>query len=205
MAQQLLKKVGYGQVEKNRIQGIRAGRVLADLPVKPEVVKSSGDRIENGMFLDAVYGTGFEGNLKTGQLELPTAQSKNVGLVYSEVKLYSEYTSNKDFALFTVNPSINQMRQAPIYDKKEAPKATVIPRLIFPTPGDIFTTNLIETENGELPEVGTTLKLNDKGILSTAGTLNVVIAQVVQKTTMADGQVAAKLAIVEVNPAATGA
>lgn len=205
MAQQLLKKVGYGQVEKNRIQGIRAGRVLADLPVKPEVVKSSGDRIENGMFLDAVYGTGFEGNLKTGQLELPTAQSKNVGLVYSEVKLYSEYTSNKDFALFTVNPSINQMRQAPIYDKKEAPKATVIPRLIFPTPGDIFTTNLIETENGELPEVGATLKLNAKGILSTAGTLNVVIAQVVQKTTMADGQVAAKLAIVEVNPAATGA
>lgn len=205
MAQQLLKKVGYGQVEKNRIQGIRAGRVLADLPVKPEVVKSSGDRIENGMFLDAVYGTGFEGNLKTGQLELPTATSKNVGLVYSEVKLYSEYTSNKDFALFTVNPSINQMRQAPIYDKKEAPKATVIPRLIFPTPGDIFTTNLIETADGELPEVGTTLKLNDKGILSTAGTLNVVIAQVVQKTTMADGQVAAKLAIVEVNPAATGA
>ena len=205
MAQQLLKKVGYGQVEKNRIQGIRAGRVLADLPVKPEVVKSSGDRIENGMFLDAVYGTGFEGNLKTGQLELPTAQSKNVGLVYSEVKLYSEYTSNKDFALFTVNPSINQKRQAPIYDKKEAPKATVIPRLIFPTPGDIFTTNLIETADGELPEVGTTLKLNDKGILSTAGTLNVVIAQVVQKTTMADGQVAAKLAIVEVNPAATGA
>ena len=205
MAQQLLKKVGYGQVEKNRIQGIRAGRVLADLPVKPEVVKSSGDRSENGMFLDAVYGTGFEGNLKTGQLELPTAQSKNVGLVYSEVKLYSEYTSNKDFALFTVNPSINQMRQAPIYDKKEAPKATVIPRLIFPTPGDIFTTNLIETADGALPEVGTTLKLNDKGILSTAGTLNVVIAQVVQKTTMADGQVAAKLAIVEVNPAATGA
>lgn len=205
MAQQLLKKVGYGQVEKNRIQGIRAGRVLADLPVKPEVVKSSGDRIENGMFLDAVYGTGFEGNLKTGQLELPTAQSKNVGLVYSEVKLYSEYTSNKDFALFTVNPSINQMRQAPIYDKTEAPKATVIPRLIFPTPGDIFTTNLIETADGELPEVGTTLKLNDKGILSTAGTLNVVIAKVVQKTTMADGQVAAKLAIVEVNPAATGA
>ena len=205
MAQQLLKKVGYGQVEKTRIQGIRAGRVLAALPVKPEVVKSSGARIENGMFLDAVYGTGFEGNLKTGQLELPTAQSKNVGLVYSEVKLYSEYTSNKDFALFTVNPSINQMRQAPIYDKKEAPKATVIPRLIFPTPGDIFTTNLIETADGELPEVGTTLKLNDKGILSTAGTLNVVIAQVVQKTTMADGQVAAKLAIVEVNPAATGA
>lgn len=205
MAQQLLKKVGYGQVEKNRIQGIRAGRVLADLPVNPDVVKSSEDRIENGMFLDAVYGKDFEGNLKTGQLELPTAKSKNVGLVYSEVKLYSEYTSNKDFALFTVNPSINQMRQAPIYDKKEAPKATVIPRLIFPTPGDIFTTNLIETENGELPKVGTTLKLNAKGILSTAGTLNVVIAQVVQKTTMADGQVAAKLAIVEVNPAATGA
>ena len=136
-------------------------------------------------------------------LTLPSRFHPFKSIATKQGRLYVE--ENKDFALFTVNPSINQMRQAPIYDKKEAPKATVIPRLIFPTPGDIFTTNLIETADGELPEVGTTLKLNDKGILSTAGTLNVVIAQVVQKTTMADGQVAAKLAIVEVNPAATGA
>lgn len=197
----MLKKVGYGQVEPNRLQGVRAGRVVADIPVNPEVVKNNGDRIENGMFLDVAFGTGFAGNLKTGQLELPTATSKNVGLVYSEVKLYSEFTSNKDFALFTVAPSINQTRQASIYDNKDQAKATVIPRLIFPTPGDVFTTNMVETADGALPAEGTVLKLNAKGVLSTAGTLTVVIAKVVQKTTMPDGQAAVKVAIEEVNPA----
>jgi len=114
---ELLNKVGYGQVEKNRIQGIRAGRVLADVPVNAEVVKTLGNRIENGYFLAVDFGKGFDGNLKKGELILPVAASQLVGLVYSETKLYSEYTTNKDFALFTVNPSINQMKQAPIYDK----------------------------------------------------------------------------------------
>lgn len=200
---ELLKKIGYGQVEKNRIQGIRAGRVLADVPVNADVVAGLEDRIENGYFLAVDFGKGFEGNLKTGELVLPVAESAIVGLVYNETKLYSEYTTNKDFALFTKNPSINQVRQAPIYDVAEQAVETVVPRLIFPTPGDIFTTNMIETEDGNLPEVGVDLKLNAKGVLSTAGTLDLVVAKVVQKTTMADGQPAVKLAIVSVTPGVT--
>jgi len=201
---ELLKKIGYGQVEKNRIQGIRAGRVLADIPANAEVVVGLGDRVENGYFLAVKYGEGFAGNLKTGELVLPAADSALVGLVYSETKLYSEYTTNKDFALFTKAPSINQATQAPIYDVAETAVETVIPRLIFPTPGDIFTTNMIETKDGNLPEVGVELKLNAKGVLSTAGTLDQVVAKVVQKTTMADGQSAVKLAIVAVSGAAAG-
>lgn len=195
---ELLNKVGYGQVEKNRIQGIRAGRVLADVPVNAEVVKTLGNRIENGYFLAVDFGKGFDGNLKKGELILPVAASQLVGLVYSETKLYSEYTTNKDFALFTVNPSINQMKQAPIYDKAEIKVDSIIPRLIFPTPGDIYTTNLIETEDGSLPAVGVELKLNAGGVLSTAGTLDLVKAVVVQVTTMADGQPAVKVAITAV-------
>lgn len=195
---ELLNKVGYGQVEKNRIQGIRAGRVLADVPVNAEVVKTLGNRIENGYFLAVDFGKGFDGNLKKGELILPVAASQLVGLVYSETKLYSEYTTNKDFALFTVNPSINQMKQAPIYDKAEIKVDSIIPRLIFPTPGDIYTTNLVETEDGNLPVVGVELKLNAGGVLSTAGTLDLVKAVVVQVTTMADGQPAVKVAITAV-------
>lgn len=195
---ELLNKVGYGQVEKNRIQGIRAGRVLADVPVNAEVVKTLGNRIENGYFLAVDFGKGFDGNLKKGELILPVAASQLVGLVYSETKLYSEYTTNKDFALFTVNPSINQMKQAPIYDKAEIKVDSIIPRLIFPTPGDIYTTNLVETEDGNLPAVGVELKLNAGGVLSTAGTLDLVKAVVVQITTMADGQPAVKVAITAV-------
>lgn len=195
---ELLNKVGYGQVEKNRIQGIRAGRVLADVPVNAEVVKTLGNRIENGYFLAVDFGKGFDGNLKKGELILPVAASQLVGLVYSETKLYSEYTTNKDFALFTVNPSINQMKQAPIYDKAEIKVDSIIPRLIFPTPGDIYTTNLVETEDGNLPAVGVELKLNAGGVLSTAGTLDLVKAVVVQATTMADGQPAVKVAITAV-------
>jgi len=75
---------------------------------------------------------------------------------------------------------------------------SIIPRLIFPTPGDIYTTNLVETEDGNLPAVGVELKLNAGGVLSTAGTLDLVKAVVVQVTTMADGQPAVKVAITAV-------
>lgn len=83
---ELLKKIGYGQVEKNRIQGIRAGRVLADVPVNADVVAGLKDRIENGYFLAVDFGKGFKGNLKTGELVLPVAESTIVGLVYNETK-----------------------------------------------------------------------------------------------------------------------
>ncbi len=190
----LLDKIGYGQVEPNRIQARKKGGVLADVPVKADLMKTL-EGIENGMFLAWDAGKGYEGNLKKGELVYPTADSTILGLVYSEVSLYDEYHSNKDFALFTKNPSLGQVRQAPIYGKDNKAVETVIPRLLFPTAGDVFTTNLIETNDGKAPEVGAELKLNDKGILSTAGTLDLITAVVAQVTTMADGQPAVKLVV----------
>lgn len=193
----LINKVGYGQVEPNRILARKNGGVVADVPVSPDYVKET-QRVENGYFLSWEVGTGFEGNLKKGQLVAPTAASTVVGLVYTETKLYSEYTSNKDFALFTQNPTIHQIRQSNIYDKDEKAHETVVPRILLATAGDVFTTNIIETATGELPTVGAELTLNADGALSTAGTVGVIKAKVAQITTMPDGQPAVKVVITSV-------
>lgn len=195
---ELLNKIGNGQVEPNRIQARKKGGVLADVPANAEVVTGFGGKVENGVFLAWNAGTGFEGNLKKGELVIPTADSTIFGLVYSEVKLYDEYHTLKDFALYSVAPSMRHATQAPLYDVKGTAHGTVIPRVLFMTPGDVFTTNQIETADGELPAEGDALKLNANGILSTAGTLDILEAVVAQVTTMPDGQPAVKVVITKV-------
>lgn len=194
----LLNKIGYGQVEPNRIQARKKGGVLADVPVSADLMKTL-ESIENGIFLAWDAAVGFEGNLKKGELVYPTAESTIIGLVYSEVSLYDEYHSNKDFALFTKNPTLGHVRQAPIYavNAKDTAVETVIPRLLFPSVGDVYTTNMVETADGNLPAVGTKLQLNASGVLSTEteGALDLITAVVAQATTMADGQPAVKLVI----------
>ena len=186
-------KLGYGQVEPNRITGIKQGRVLADVAVKPETVEALGGYIENGIFLAWNPGVGLDGNLKKGELDLPKANSAYIGIVYTEVKLYSQFTSNKDFALFTKAPTINQMTQSPYYDKAEQAHGTVIPRLIGLTVGDVFTTNNLEGT----PAVGDVLKINDQGLLDAAGTVDLIQVKVTDKTTLADGQAAYKVVVIK--------
>ena len=186
-------KLGYGQVEPNRIAGIKQGRVLADVPVKPETVTSLGGYVENGIFLAWNPGVGLDGNLKKGELDLPQPTSNYIGLVYSDVKLYSPFTSNKDFALFTKAPSMNQATQSPYYDKDDKPKGTVIPRLIGLTVGDVFTTNNLEGD----PSVGDVLKVNTKGLLDASGTVDLIQVKVTDKTTLADGQAACKVVVIK--------
>lgn len=186
-------KLGYGQVEPNRIAGIKQGRVLADVPVKPDTVTTLGGYVENGIFLAWNPGVGLDGNLKKGELDLPKPDSTYIGLVYTDVKLYSQFTSNKDFALFTKAPSMNQATQSPYYDKKEVAHGTVIPRLIGLTVGDVFTTNNLEGT----PEVGDVLKLNTNGLLDAAGTVELIQVKVTDKTTLADGQAAYKVVVIK--------
>ena len=186
-------KLGYGQVEPNRITGIKQGRVLADVAVKPETVEALGGYIENGIFLAWNPGVGLDGNLKKGELDLPKPNSTYIGLVYTDVKLYSQFTSNKDFALFTKAPTINQMTQSPYYDKAEKAHGTVIPRLIGLTVGDVFTTNNLEGT----PAVGDVLKINDQGLLDAAGTVDLIQVKVTDKTTLADGQAAYKVVVIK--------
>lgn len=186
-------KLGYGQVEPNRIAGIKQGRVLADVPVKPATVTTLGGYVENGIFLAWNPGVGLDGNLKKGELDLPTTSSTYIGLVYTDVKLYSQFTSNKDFALFTKAPSMNQATQSPYYDKKEVAHGTVIPRLVGLTVGDVFTTNNLEGT----PEVGAVLKLNTQGLLDADGTVDLIQVKVTDKTTLADGQAAYKVVVIK--------
>ena len=186
-------KLGYGQVEPNRITGIKQGRVLADVAVKPKTVEALGGYIENGIFLAWNPGVGLDGNLKKGELDLPKPDSTYIGLVYTDVKLYSQFISNKDFALFTKAPTINQMTQSPYYDKAEKAHGTVIPRLIGLTVGDVFTTNNLEGT----PAVGDVLKINDQGLLDAAGTVGLIQVKVTDKTTLADGQAAYKVVVIK--------
>ena len=188
-------KLGYGQVEPNRIAGIKQGRVLADVPVKPDTMTTLGGYVENGIFLAWNPGVGLDGNLKKGELDLPQPTSNYIGLVYSDVKLYSPFTSNKDFALFTKAPSMNQATQSPYYDKDDKPKGTVIPRLIGLTVGDVFTTNNLEGD----PSVGDVLKVNTKGLLDASGTVDLIQVKVTDKTTLADGQAACKVVVIKAN------
>lgn len=187
------EKLGYGQVEPNRITGIKQGRVIADVAVEPATVEGLGGYIENGIFLAWNPGEGLDGNLKKGQLELPKVDSAIIGLVYTEVKLYSQFTSNKDFALFTKAPDLHRITQSPYFDKTEAAHDTVIPRLIGLTVGDVFTTNNLEGD----PAVGTVLSINDKGLLDAAGTVGKIQVKVTDKTTMPDGQAAVKVVVIK--------
>lgn len=197
----LLTKVGYGQVEPNRIQGMLQGRVLADVAVKPADFATLGKGVQNGIVLAWHPGTSdtqVASNLKDGELTIPKSGDAIYYLIYTDVSLHSEFLSNKDFVLTTEPNSILMGREAmyhPHNNPTEAAKETVVPRGIGLTLGDVFTTNMIETSDGNLPNVDTTLKLNANGVLSTAGTIDGLEAKVVQKTTMADGQQAVKLVI----------
>jgi hypothetical protein len=108
-------------------------------------------------------------------------------LVMNEVKLYDDAwrESYKDFAL-----------QADNYNG-----GVMAPRVLKTMPGDIYTTNCLEGANvsgkavfegKEEIEVGTELKINAKGFLSTEGTSDIVF-QVVKIYTMPDGQQGVKV------------
>lgn len=191
----LFEKNGYGQIEPNRLAAQRSGGILADVAVKPEVVVELGNRIENGIFLAWNPGAGLDGNLKKGQLELPTNESTYIGLVYTEVKLYDSKTSNKDFALFTEAPTIMQISQSPYYDKAEKPHVTVVPRLYKMNTGDVFTTNVLEATTA--PQVGDVLNLNEKGVFDKAGKIDLIQAKITDITTLPDGQKAVKVVIIK--------
>lgn len=200
MSKQLLTKVGYGQVEPNRIQGMLQGRILADVAVCPDDYVTLGKGVQNGVVLSWKPGSTstVNSNLKDGELKIPVTGDTAYYLIYTDVSLHSEYLSNKDFVLTAEPGNIYAGREAaynPHFNPTETSKQTVVPRGIGLTVGDVFTTNMIETDDGNLPTEGKDVKLNAAGVFSTQGTLSGLEAKVVQKTTMADGQPAVKLVI----------
>jgi len=167
-----IKRIGFGQVEPNHLSAQRNGQVYGQLPCNEEIKV-----LENGQFVKYDYANGEVNFTGAGEWML----------VMNEVKLYDDFwrESYKDFAL-----------QASNFDK-----GVMTPRVLKTMPGDIYTTNCLEKGNTsgkaelvgtEEIEVGTELKINAQGFLSTAGTSDIVF-QVVKVYTMPDGQQGVKV------------
>ena len=121
--------------------------------------------LENGQFVKYDYAN-KEVNL-TGKGEWM--------LVFNEIKLYDERKQMyRDYA----------MKKADSVDGK------MVPRLFKINIGDIYTTNMIDEID---PTVGSFLKINDQGILTTGAETDVPCFQVAKRYTLADGQDAVKV------------
>lgn len=193
----LLAKNGYGQVEPNRLNAQRTGRIIADVPVAVADFVAAGEVIQNGMFLTYNPAGDIETNLKKGTLDLPeVGGSALTGLVMSEIKLYHDSQSNKDFALTTSKHTLlSGVNQTPYRDVRENAHNTVIPRMYFLEVGDVFTTNLVDVES---PALGQVLTPGAEGFLvADAEGSGAIQLQVVQNNTLPDGQRAVKLAVIK--------
>ena len=165
-----IKRTGFGQVEPNHLSAQRNGQIYAQLPCK-DTIKV----LENGQFVKYDY--------KAGEVNFDGAGEWM--LVMNEVKLYDGWReSYKDFAL----------------QAKNFNNGVMVPRVFKTMPGDIYTTNCLEkagakgvdTVGTENIDLGTELKINANGFLSTAGDSDIVF-QVVKIYTLPDGQDAVKV------------
>ena len=121
--------------------------------------------IENGQFLK--YDLANNACNTTGKGEWM--------LVFNEIKLYDERKrKNSDDA----------RKKADRIDGK------MVPRLFKINIGDIYTTNMIDEID---PTVGSFLKINTNGILTTGEETDVPCFQVAKRYTLADGQDAVKV------------
>lgn len=155
-----ITRIGYGQVEPNHLSAQRTSQIYAQLPANKDI-----EILENGMFAKYDYANNevnFDGE---GEFML----------VLNEVKLYdTNRETYKDFAMKKENYLNGEM----------------VPRLFKTNVGDIYTTNMIDSEIEV--DVETKLTPNENGILSTY-TDEEMIWKVVKVYTMADGQPAVKV------------
>ena len=123
--------------------------------------------LENGQFVKYDYAN-KEVNL-TGKGEWM--------LVFNEIKLYDDRKQMyRDFAM----------------KKEECVNGEIVPRVLKTNIGDIYTTNMVDS-SVDIKE-GDLLKVNDKGILTTGGSLSDDMCwEVAMVYTLADGQPAIKI------------
>lgn len=218
------KRNGYGQVEPNQLSAQKTGQIYASLPLDTAV-----DVLQNGefMFYDYVSGK-VTADDSTGIAE-PM-------LVFNEIKLYEEpyRTTYKDFAMIRVNGKDSSGNRVagenyvtsklatagfgdgatntgvdadPVHTEYPYRMDGMAPRLLKTNIGDIFTTNMVETDDDAGSEitysVGNTLQpvkntntktLQLKKVTATAGNpLKGIVFVVVKVYTMPDGQQGLKL------------
>ncbi len=175
-----LEKIGYGQIEPNRLSAQKTKQIFAQLPLAEGV-----NICENGMVM--VY------DMEAGVARFPAEDEAGsvIGLVMNEIILEDDrYQEDKDYAMF--NHPETQYQAA----------MTQCPRIFGLVVGDTFTTNALEVLSASaLPAVGTAMSFNAEGYwvaVDEATSTKLPIAKVVKQTTMPDGQLAAKLQIVKV-------
>lgn len=150
-------RVGYGQVEPNQLSAQKTGQIYASLPLDPDV-----QVLQNGefMYYDEVSGK-VSADDSTGLSE-PM-------LVFNEIKLYEPFwrRSYKDFAMIRVGDNYVTSKLAvngPVEGKYGDGSLTpgidanpahpdypyrmdgIAPRLFKTNVGDIYTTNMVETD-----------------------------------------------------------
>ena len=155
-----ITRIGYGQVEPNHLSAQRTSQIYAQLPANKDI-----EILENGMFAKYDY----------AKNEVNFNGEGEFMLVLNEVKLYdTNRETYKDFAM----------------KKEDYLNGEMVPRLFKTNVGDIYTTNMIDSEIEV--DVETKLTPNENGILSTY-TDEEMIWKVVKVYTMADGQPAVKV------------
>lgn len=181
MAESKMNKVGYGQLEPNRLTAQTTKEIYAQLPAD-----SSLTVIENGMAL--IY------DQVAQKVKAPSAKGKGlVGLVYNEIILEDErYQQDCDYAMMA---------------KKATPYQVAMeayPRIYGLHVGDTFTTNTVKIDDGSTP-----VTKGAKFVADTDGywvqTSDVsgaqVVAECVKDYMLPDGQRALKLVITGVDTA----
>ena len=172
-----LTKKGYGQLELNQVAFRRDGRVEAQLPFSGD----EGDTCENGMILAV--------DKANGKVEYAggTIEGKLFGIVYTSEELYETGEGLKDFALKIEGGVVTGPNGYNVY-----------PRIGYLAKGDRFTTNLID-ETAKAAAVGVYGGVGAKGVIAlseTAPTAGPVL-QIVEMTTMPDGQAAVKFVVIK--------
>ena len=162
-----IERIGYGQVEPNHLSAQRTAQIYAQLPCGDDFVEAIDGVLENGQFVKYDYAK-KEVNL-TGKGEWM--------LVFNEIKLYDDRKQMyRDFAM----------------KAEECVNGEIVPRVFKTNIGDIYTTNMVDSTKEY--EEGALLKVNDKGILTTGGSLsNDMCWEVAMVYTLADGQPAIKI------------
>lgn len=101
-------RIGYGQVEPNQLSGIKTGQIFASLPLDNRTIAggasadSKVDLLQNGEFMFYDYKSGFVSCIDSVDDGTADAIHAEPYLVYNEIKIYEDWLSYKDFAMFRV-------------------------------------------------------------------------------------------------------
>ena len=101
-------RIGYGQVEPNQLSGIKTGQIFASLPLDNRTIAGGAsadtkvDLLQNGEFMFYDYKSGFVSAVDSVDDGTADAIHAEPYLVYNEIKIYEDWRSYKDFAMFRV-------------------------------------------------------------------------------------------------------